>query len=530
VSGACSLLPTVGSFKMAALLRLLLTSLALWGSVALWGCKPAPPPEGIVVLLEAAPDSLDDRMTLSAVGQRVAQLITPGLVTFDDLSEPVPDLAESFEALDDRTLRFTLRDGLTFHDGSTLDSADVKATYEALLTRAIPSPRADRLEPVERIETPDARTVIFHLKRPYAPLLAELTIGVVPRARAREVELQGAHPIGAGPFRFSGRKGDEWLELLPFEGYHGGPPDIRKVHLRVVRDETTRVLELLKGRADLVVNAVSPAVLPVLREKPDLEVLTRPGTGYAYMGMNLRRGPLADERVRRAVCHLVRPEAIVTHKFHGLAVPASGMIPRDHWAYAPTPGCRHDPELAGRLLDEAGYPDPDGPGGKPRLTLSYKTSTDRFRKAIALVLKEQLEQGGVGVDLRTLEFGTFFQDVRRGNFELITLKWAAVVEPDLLRWVYGSSFIPTAENNFGGLNRGAYRNEALDGLLERASAAPHAERVTLYAEAQRILDRDLPYVPLWHESSVAVVSRRLAGYEPSAHGFFRPLAHAREVR
>ncbi len=504
----------------------LLCALGLGG----FGCKKAPVPEGLVVLLEAAPDSLDDRMTLSAVGQRVAQLITPGLVTFDDESQPVPDLALSFHAPDETTLVFTLREGLVFHDGTRLTSEDVKATFDALMARAIPSPRADRLEPVARIDAPDERTVIFHLKRPYAPLLAELTIGVVPSSRATETEQQGVHPIGAGPFRFHARSGDEWLELLPFDGYHAGPPAIRKVHLRVVRDETTRVLELLKGRADLVVNAVSPAVLPVLRQEKHLEVRTRPGTGYAYMGMNLRRGPLSDVRVRRAVCHLVKPDPIVEHKFHGLAVPATGMIPKDHWAYEETSGCRYDPALAAKLLDEAGYPDPDGPGGKPRLSLSYKTSTDRFRKAIALVLKEQLEQGGIGVELRTLEFGTFFQDVRRGNFELITLKWAAVVEPDLLRWVYASEFIPTKENNFGGLNRGAYANERLDTLLTRASAASREERVLLYAEAQRILDRDLPYVPLWHESAVAVVSHRLVDYVPSAHGFFTPLARAREVR
>ncbi len=495
------------------------------------GCREEVPQEGVVVLLEAAPDSLDDRMTLSAVGQRVAALIVPGLVTFSDESEPVPDLAESYEQVDERTLRFRLREGLVFHDGSALTSQDVRDTFEALIAKAIPSPKADKLEPVERIETPDERTVIFHLKRPYAPFLAELTIGVVPSARARDAEVQGREPIGAGPFKFAGRRDDEWIEVLPFDRYYGGAPAISKVSFRVVRDETTRVLELLKGRADLVVNAVSPAVLPVLRREERLTVLTRPGTGYAYMGMNLRRGPLADVRVRRALCHLVEPGPIVEYKFHGLAVPATGMIPRDHWAYAETEGCQYDPALAASLLDEAGYADPDGPEGPlPRLTLSYKTSTDRFRKAIALVLKEQLERGGVAVDLRTLEFGTFFQDVRRGNFELITLKWAAVVEPDLLRWVYASQFIPTKENNFGGLNRGAYRNAELDVLLDRASAAPQDERVELYANAQHMLDRDLPYVPLWHESSVAVTSQRLEGYEPSAHGFFTPLARAREVR
>lgn len=498
-------------------------------AIANAGCQPAPPRRGITLLVESPPDSLDDRLALSAVGQRLGQLITPGLVTFDDESRPIPDLAESFHPLDATTIEFVLRPNLEFHNGTALTAHDVHATFQALLERAIPSPRADRLEPVERIETIGDRVVRFHLKRPYAAILAELSIGIVPAPRAREVGLQESAPVGAGPFRFVARTDEDHIELAPFGGYYGGRPRISALHVRVVRDETTRVLELLKGRADLASNSVSPAVLPLLRAQPHLRVLSRPGSGFAYMAFNVRGGPVSDIRVRRAICHLIDATQIVEHKFHGLAERATGMLPATHWAYASTAGCPHDPARAAALLDAAGYPDPDGPGGRPRLTLSYKTSSDRFRKSIALVLKQQLEQGGIDVDLRALEFGTFFNDVRTGNFEIFTLKWVAVIEPDLLRWAFGSAHIPTPENNFGGLNRGGYSNAELDRLLERASAAEPEARQALYADAQRIVDRELPYVPLWHESSVAVVSRHLQEYEPSAHGFFRPLAAAAEA-
>jgi peptide/nickel transport system substrate-binding protein len=91
------------------------------------------------------------------------------------------------------------------------------------------------------------------------------------------------------------------------------------------------------------------------------------------------------------------------------------MLPTTHWAYAPVEGCRYDPAEAARLLDAAGYPAPDGPGGGPRLTLSLKVSTDRFRKSVALVLQEQLARGGIAVEVRSLEFGTLFNDIRRGG-------------------------------------------------------------------------------------------------------------------
>lgn len=506
-------------------------ALTLALAVMLAGCRAERPAEGITVLLESPPDTLDDRFSLAANGQRVAQLLAPGLVTFNDASEPTPALAESFRELSPTLVEFILRPGLTFHDGTLLTAEDVKATYDAVLSGALKSPRAERYEPIARVEVVDARTVRFHLKRPFSPLLAELSLSIVPAERAgpEGVAEQAAHPVGAGPFRFESQPDEEHLTLVPFAGYFGGAPAIPRLHFRVVRDETTRVLELLKGRADVVFNAVSPAVLPLLRREPSLRVLSRPGTGYAYLGFNLRAGPLADARVRRALCHLIDVAPLVEHKFHGLAVPATGMLPRIHWAWAPSAGCPFNPAEAARLLDAAGYPDPDGSGGAPRLRLSLKTSTDRFRKSVALVLQEQLARGGVEVELRSLEFGTFFGDVRKGNFELFTLKWASVIEPDLLRGAFHSMYVPTAENHWGGLNRGALRDAALDEVLDRASRVPRAERLPLYAEASERLDTLLPYAPLWHESSVAVVSRRIEGFEPSAHGLFTPLARARMV-
>jgi peptide/nickel transport system substrate-binding protein len=461
----------------------------------------------------------------------VAQLIMPGLITFDDHSEAVPDLAQSFRRVDPLTLEVKLRPHLTFHDGSVLDARAVKAEYDALISGAFPSPRADKVRTIARVEVVDPLTLRFHLHHPDAPLLADLSLGLVPLARATlpEGKKQDRSPIGAGPFRFVGQEDEDHLELAAFDGYYGGKPKVSRVFLRVVRDQTTRVLELLKGRADLTVNTVSPAVLPVLDRSEHLRVLEQPGTGFSYVAFNLRMEKLQDVRVRRAICEAIDVGPILDHKFHGLAIPATGMLPHDHWAYAAEPGCRHDLADAKRLLDQAGYPDPDGDGPRPRMTLAYKTSTDRFRRAIALVFKEQLSKVGIEVELRSLEFGTFYNDVRHGNFELFSMKWAAVVEPDLMRYVFGSEFVPTKENGYGGFNREAYKNPALDVLLTRAEQADRDERKTLYAQVQTILSRDLPYLPLWHESSVAIASDRLLDYKPSAHGFLRPLAQAREV-
>ena len=493
----------------------------------LLACQPDRREAGITVLIESPPDSLDDRLALTGNGQRVAQLIAPGLVTFDDRSEPIPDLAQSYRQIDDTTIEFTLRPNLTFHDGSALTSADVKATFDGILERRVASPKADRFEAIARIDAVDPTRVRFYLKRPYAPILAELSLGIVPRRRSQmpEALTQDTAPIGAGSFQFSAQADDDHLELMPFDGYYLGKPRISRLRIRTVRDETTRVLELLKGRADLMIGAMSPASLPSLAENPSLRVLKRPGTGYAYLAFNLRQPPFSDARVRRAICHAIDASLITRTKFHGLAEPAAGMLPSAHWAYAPTAGCQPDAAVAAKLLEDAGYAAPNRP-----LQFTLKTSNDRFRKSIALIFKEQLAKLGIQVELRSLEFGTFFSDVRKGNFDAITLKWSAVIEPDMLRDVFGSQNIPSARNHFAGWNRGAYVDPRLDEVLEQAAGTlVIGQRQTLYREAQHILDRDLPYIPLWHEDAVVVVSSHLQDFEPSTHNFFRPLASAREV-
>jgi peptide/nickel transport system substrate-binding protein len=295
-----------------------------------------------------------------------------------------------------------------------------------------------------------------------------------------------------------------------------------------------------------VIGAVSPPIFPALHagvrddmraDEPRLRILWEPGSAYAYLGLNSRSGPLSDLRIRRAICHALDVQPILKAKFHGLAQPATGMLPPWHWAYAQTPGCRRDLAFSTQLLAEAGYSTAHGEHeealgrAKGTLHLTLKTSTDRFRKSIALVFQEQLAEAGIDVEIRSLEYGTFFNDVRKGNFELFSLVWSAgsVIEPDILRWVFSSANIPGPENAFAGLNRTGYRNGRLDALLDRATRVGQDERKVLYAQALALIDSDLPYIPLWHESSPAIVSWRLQDFEPSPQGYLRPLARAREA-
>jgi peptide/nickel transport system substrate-binding protein len=490
--------------------------------------RAAWPADTAVLLVETPPETLDRRLALSSVAENVSgNLIEPGLVAIGDDGLPVPDLAERIDTPDDRTYVFTLRPGLRFQDGTSLSADDVVATYESMRDPALGSPLASKYREIRSVEALDARTVRFTLDHPFAPFLVDLIMGVVPARRqaAPSEHGFGRSPIGAGPFRFESWPDEEHLLLAANPDYWRGKPAIGHLLVQTVRDETTRVLQLMHGKADFCIGAVSPPLYGVLGQSRILDILSVPGANTAYLMFQLDDPLLRDVRVRQAIASSIDREGIVRYKFLGHARLGASLLPPGNWALdealEPPP---YDPVKAARLLDEAGHP---RLGTAPRFVLNYRTSTDRFRRSIAQVIASELEEVGIGIRLTPLEFGTFFQEIRKGSFQLASLKWP-VTEPDLLSWVFASWSIPTPDNGYTGANRGHYRSAELDTLLDRARVELRAtDRREAYLEAQRIVARDLPYVILWHEDSTAVVRRGFRGFHVSPFGFFSTLADVR---
>jgi peptide/nickel transport system substrate-binding protein len=183
----------------------------------------------------------------------------------------------------------------------------------------------------------------------------------------------------------------------------------------------------------------------------------------------------------------------------------------------------HDPAAAGRLLDEAGYPDPDGPGGQPRLRLTLKTSTDERYRLQAAVIQQNLAEVGIALEIRSYEFATLMSDVVRGNVQLYTLQFVGVTDPDMLRRVFSSTQTPPV-----GFNRGHYANPEVDELIVSAGLAlDEATRRDLYRRVQQLVAADVAYVSLWAKTNVAVAQRDLAGVtlSPTADFSFLRQAH-----
>lgn len=479
--------------------------------------EPAPP-NTLVLAVEAGPRLLDPRLYTDAAAAKAGDLLFNGLVQRNDDFSIAPDLAESWETPSPVKYVFHLRPGVVFHNGRPLTSADVKATVKYILDPANKSPRRSALLVIGSIETPDDLTVIFNLTEPSAPFLGELTLGIVPAGAGDET---ARAPVGTGPFRLSEYRIEEKIVFRRHERYHEGPPPLDGVIFKIIPDETVRVLELEKGGVDLVMNPITPDILPRLRENPDIKVVTRLGTNYSYLGFNLEDELTGDIAVRRAIAHAIDREGIIKYILKGLARPAAGPISKASAYYEPgLEKYGYAPAKARRILDDAGYEDPDGDGTAVRFTLKYSTSQNELRKLIAEAFQWQLGEVGIGLDIRSYEWGTFYADIKKGAFQVYSLTWVGMADPDILHYIFNSSSMPP-----NGANRGRYNNPRVDELTELGRTTFGSERREVYSEVQKILARELPYVSLWHSVNVAAMKNSVAGFALAPDENLKSLKH-----
>lgn len=508
--------------RLASSARLLLAGAALLMLPLLPGCSSSPPAgdgadDTLTVLIEAEIDNLDPRLGLSAYSVKAAHLIHAALVSVEnEASEPRLELAETITRPDPLTYEIRLRRGVRFHDGTELTAEDVAWTYRSILDPALGSPFAGMYEKIDQIDVLDRYTVRFVLAQAHAPFLSDLVMGIVPMHLTRATgHFPAGRVVGAGPFQVVEGSAEDRLVLERFDGYFQAPARLRRLVVRTIRDDNSRLLALMGGSGDLVQNGVNPLLLGTLEAHPHLRVETAPSIAYNYLGFNLEDPLLRRPRVRQAIALALDIPGIIDSKLQGTARPSTGMLSPGHWAYCgEVARWPHDPERARRLLDEEGLTDPDGDGPEPRFRLTFKTSTNRFRRSIARVIAAQLGRVGIQTEVKSFEWGTFFSDIRRGNFQLYSLQWPAVVEPDLYHWLFHSSMIPTEANRNQGANRNRYRNAEVDRLLELGRRQTDAAaRKQTYCRVQQILAAELPYVSLWHEDNIAVMSERVQGYQ-----------------
>jgi peptide/nickel transport system substrate-binding protein len=471
----------------------------------LFACSSKPDPNTLVMIIESSPTNLDPRVGLDAQSERIDELIFDDLLDRDEHLNVKPALAESWEIPDPKTYVFHLHRGVRFHNGASLTSRDVKWTFDSILQGKIRTTKSAVYRPVDHIDTPDDATVVFHLKEPFTSLLWNISdgaVGIVPYGSTQEIS---QHPIGSGPFRFVSAEQDKEVVLERNDDYWGEKPKLPRVRFAVVPDDTTRALELRKGSADVVSNALPFDTVVALQREPGLTILHGPGTILSYMAFNLRDPILKDVRVRQALAYAIDRGPILQYLGRGFERPAYSILPPESWAYdGDVPHYDFNPDKARELLEQAGYPLVNG----VRFHLTMKSSTEGSTRVLAAVLQQQLHEVGIALDIRTFEFATFFSDVTHGAFQLYSLRWIGGNEdPDIFEYVFDTKkFTPN------GANRGFYSNPKIDVLIDQAKTELDQNvRKRLYAQVQQILAQDLPYINLWYYDNVIVHTRRVSG-------------------
>jgi peptide/nickel transport system substrate-binding protein len=368
---------------------------------------------------------------------------------------------------------------------------------------------------VDRIEATDAHTVVFHLKEPNGGLFDNLTLGIVPTGT--DANTAKSKPVSTGPYRVVNFRTDESVELEASEHWHLGVPKIKNVQVRIIPDATTLVLEMQRGSLNLEINQIPFENVTTFEKSDKHQVVKKPGSVWQYLAFNLKDPTLSKVQVRRALAHAIDREKIVRDLLRGHGVATDTMFGQGHWARAENlPAYPYDVNRAKQLLDEAGLRDPDGDGPQPRFTLSFKTSTDTEANLRAQMIQQMLQQVGIKVDIQTSEFTTFLDEVSKGNFQMYSLSRNGIADPDFYYVIFHSKNIPPE-----GQNRGYYNNPKVDQLIADGRATfDRNKRKQIYAEIQRIVQEDLPYISLYHQVNVAVMDKGLQGYTMYPAGFW----------
>lgn len=491
------------------------------------GDTPADGGRSIVIGAGSEPDNLNPILGYAPDG---AAKIFDGLVARDAELDLVPALAEEVPtpSADGLTWTATLRAGTTFSDGSALSAEDVVFTYESVLDKEVNSTIASRFDALADVTAPDGRTVVFRLSYPYAPFVQQLTLGIVPRKAFDGVDVNSAPfntaPIGTGPYTVAEwRKGDR-LVLEANESHWNGAPAITRVTVVFVEDDNARATRMAAGEFDGTV--LPPRLAQSYEDRAGYRVVRNPSADYRGLGIPSALPFTSDPRVRLAINLGIDRQAMIDTVLAGAGKPAATPISPylADW-YDPAATFPHDPEEAGRLLDEAGWR--RGADGKrsrngqvARLPILYP-APDVLRKELALATAGDIAKLGVDAPVEATTF-----ELMLARKEEAASVWGGgdPYDPDTAAYTLLHS---RYAGQPGFLNMTLYRNPEVDAALDAGrQALDPAARKRAYARFQRAYVADPGWAFLVFLDHTYVIRDRWDGQvqqvEPHDHG----LVHA----
>lgn len=457
----------------------------------------------------------------------------------DNSQNPLPGLVEEWSALEPTLYEFKLREGVKFHDGSTLTSEDVKYSFGRALTLDAPRTFKTYLRNVDQVEVVDDLTFRIHTKAPTAILINNLTtFGIVSKAGAMDADENAfaeGKVAGTGAYKWSSYTPGESVILSAHNDYWGEAPAFGTVTYKFLKNDSTRVAALLSGDVQ-VIDEVPPNLVERLKEEPAVEISS--GTSYMlnYVGMDQHRdvspfvtglegeeipNPFKDVRVRQAMSYLLNRQLITDRIMDGLSTPAGQFVPAGMVGHVEGLDAHpYDVAKARELLTEAGYPE----GFK----LTIHCTNDRYMNdgKVCEAMGQLLSSGGIPTQVQTLPRSVFFKRASTGGangepeFSFFMVGFGAangVADAALTALVMKHD----REAKTGANNRARYANPKVDELAAAAAAEIDPDkRRQLLEQATRVAIEEVGVLPIHHLSAVWATRDGL-GIEPRTDLFTR---------
>lgn len=514
------------------LTRLMLGSLAIIMTAT--GCAIPLVPSGtggdaiLVVALDSPPLTLDPANITELASAHVSSQVYETLVEFNAKTSTFdPLLAQSWTVSGDgRVWTFTLRYGVTFHDGTPLTAGAVVDNFNRWMDVTNPYHHGDfdywqllfggfkgSGSIVRSVEQVDDLRFRLTLEQPWSPLLAALSMFpfaiVSPTAMRTDIDAIYRRPVGTGPFRFVQWRSDGEVELEANAAYWGGRPKLDGVRFQVITDRAARLNALRDGKAH-VVEGGDAALAREARKISGVRMVLRPSTSVAFLSINQSAAPFDDARVRRAIAYAINRKTLVDAGYGGLAQVADGFLPPAIAGGAePAASDLYNRDEAVRLLNEAGV------GDGVVAQLWYPTQplvSIPDPRAVAQSIASDLRAVGIVVSLNSADWPTYQRRALEGGYPLYLQGWTgdSPDADDYLPPLFASSVV---------LRSIAYANPNLQALLDRARGeSDSATRSGLYRQAAAMLGDDMPRVPLVYPQSPVLLAGSVKGFMPGALG------------
>jgi peptide/nickel transport system substrate-binding protein len=475
------------------------------------GARAATPGE-LTFGLSSFPPSIQPWQNTGTAAATVKLMIYRGLTSYAPDGSLRGELAESWQPIGTQGWEFKLRDA-RFQNGEKVTSADVKWTIEQIAAERSTAYFRAEMQNVERVETPDDRTVRIMLKNPVATLpimMASYHLPIISRNSPR------GGPVGAGPFMIKAQERGVSIELEPFAGFHrAGLPKLKRIRAIAYADENLRVAALRSGDVDLI-EYVPWQAMDAISADPALNLDTVDGA-FMFLVFNGSRPPFNDPRVRKAVAHAVKRDELVRAAFFGRGsalqqLPIAESSPFYNAEYKD--GWKYDPDLSKRLLAEAGHAN-----GISCSLLS--TAQYGMHKDTAEVVQQHLAAVGIRAELNMPDWATRVAIGNRGQYELAVMGTAADSnDPDGIANFIDGSLSPSYVRSYG------LKVDRITELLRAGRAEfEQGRRKAIYREMEGVAIEQAPIVGLTWRSQGYAMRKQVTGFKnlPGALTFYSGL-------